>query len=238
MYLSCIQNKKLWLAIMVIILIMWLCAMIGPGLIGASLFSFLNYASMGMFGFLSLGIGNANKDRLKLYFGLSVLLLMFIVMIADLRGSFSIKVMLGFFLPILGGACSFIYFKQSQALSKVAQFSATQVLAVRFYLTIIVLCIIVPPHSFSIYFTINNLGQLFILALLSLIVPLYFLQKALEKITSEQNAIIISLCPVMTAILQELVFKNVDLKFIIIYLLYSMIVAFSYVVNKTSRKGK
>jgi hypothetical protein len=235
-YKVCWENKKLWLAIMVTILVMWNCTMIAPGLIGASLTNFLYFSWLGMLGFLSLSFQDWQKNHTKFYFALCFLSLIILNICFEIQHTFSKEVICGILLSFIGGTSSFVYFKQSQALAKNTSFSATQILAVRFYLTIIVLSVILPKGSFALYFTLNNLMSLILLAFLSLIIPLYLSQKALEKITAEQHAIINSLCPVITGILQEIIFKDLKMEQMIIYILYSVTIAGSYFISKRSKK--
>jgi len=52
-YRHCWGEKQLWLAIMATILVMWSCTMSGPGLVGASFYTFLIFSWMGTLGFLT-----------------------------------------------------------------------------------------------------------------------------------------------------------------------------------------
>lgn len=221
------QQKRLWLAIMVTILIMWFCTMTGTGALGASLYNFLYFASVGTLGFLSLGL-SAGPQRVKLYFGLLASALIGGVLAYNCKIHWSVHYGYAIAMPIVGAVCSFIYFKQSRAVMVKSQLSASQVLAMRFYLTIILLFFITPHTDFVTYGTLPNLGLLTLLAALTLIAPMYFLQRALGKITSEQSAIIISLTPMVTAVLQEAAFQDVDFKYLIIYFAYTLILLMSY----------
>lgn len=236
MYSACWKEKRLWFGVMVTILVMWNCSMIGPGLIGAALYNFLYFAFVGMLGFMSLALKDFEKNRIKLYFGLCILLLLIIVIGSEFYYFSTKTTLIGILLGLIGGAVTFLYFKQSQAITKRMHLTPTQILAVRFYLTIIVTFVILPHGSFIQYSTVNNFSHLLLLAALSLIIPLFFQQKGLEKISSEQYSIIVSLCPVVSAILQELVFKDVHLAYVIVYLAYSFIIFLSYLLGKT-RKG-
>lgn len=233
-YTKCWQYKYLWIAIMITILVMWSCSMIAPGLIGASLYNFLYFAWLGVLGFLSLGL--FRFDKLRLSWGGSILLLIAIVLWGEFHSHLTDKTLLGIALGFIGGTSAFVYFKQSQAIFQKIKLSATQIIAVRFYLTIILLFLILPKGSFSLYVTWHNMLQLTLLAALSLIIPLYFQQKALEKISSEQNAIIMSLSPTIIAILQETFFHDVKLYHVIIYLLYAVIILCSYLVKSNKEK--
>lgn len=235
-YTDCFANKKQWLLIMFIVLIMWGTTMIGPGIIGASLFNFIYFAWLGMLGFMLLAFQDWKLNRIQFYFGLCLLLLIIANVTFELRMSFSYNVIYGISLALLGGTSSFVYFKQSQALAKNASLSATQVLAVRFYLSIIVLLIILPKHHVPEYFTIANFFNLVLLAFVSLIIPLYFSQKALEKITSEQHAIINSSCPIVTGVIQEITFNDLRMEQMTIYLIYTLTIICFYFSRKYSKK--
>jgi threonine/homoserine efflux transporter RhtA len=232
LYKACWQEKKMWLAVMLTILVMWCCTMIGPGLIGASLYNFLYFSFLGAIGFLSLSIIAWYKNRSKFYFGLGLILLIIIAIIDQIVNADNKISILGIGLGLLGGLVTFIYFKQSQALVNRIQLKATQILAVRFYLTIIGLFVIIPKENFKFLLAMNTTLILLALAAISLIAPLYCQQKALEKISSEQNAIILSLIPVVTAFIQLIVFHNVNYKFILIYFIYFTIILVSYFFSK------
>jgi drug/metabolite transporter (DMT)-like permease len=237
MYRDCFRNSSLWILIMSIVLLMWGCTMIGPGKIGASSFNFLYFAWLGTLGFVSLSFQDWKKNRMKFYFGLSILLLIIANIFLELQESFTSDTGLGIFLALAGGTSSFVYFKVSQAFTKKTHLSATQILSVRFYLSIIVLFIILPKHNVSEYLSWNNSLSLVLLAFCSLIIPLYFSQKALEKITSEQHAIINSLCPAVTGVLQEIIFNDLKLEQMVIYLLYSGVIGFSYLMSRFRQKS-
>ncbi len=235
-YADCLKNKKQWFSVMLIVLIMWGTTMVGPGKIGASLFNFIYFAWLGMLGFMLLALKNWQEYKIKFYFGVCLLLLIIANIFFEIRSSFSYESLYGIFLALAGGTSSFIYFKNSQALAKNANLSATQVLAVRFYLSIIVLFIILPKQHVVEYMSFTNLTNLLLLAFLSLIIPLYFSQKALEKITSEQHAIINSLCPIATCVLQTLVFNDLKSEQMIVYILYTLFIASFYFITKYEKK--
>lgn len=232
MYASCFQQKQLWLSIMITILIMWGAAMISPGIIGASLYSFLSFSWTGMLGFIFLGLDRSKRERAKLYLGIGVLALIVYTVCNSLWQTPSWKQALGIILALLVGSSVFVYFKQSQAIAKVINLAASQILAVRFYLTITVLLIILPKHSIASYLTGIEFLKLFLLAFFTLIIPLYCQQKALEKISAEQNAIIVSLTPILTSILQAIFFKKISISQDVIYLLYTFIIISSYLISQ------
>jgi len=103
--------------------------------------------------------------------------------------------------------------------------SATQILAVRFYFTILISFLTIPGKHIYPYLTIQNISEIILLAFLTMVIQLYLVQKALEKNSTEQNSIIISLTPAITGLLQEITFKNLTWTYIIIYLLYAFLIA-------------
>jgi len=230
-YADCFQNKQNWFLVMLIVLIMWSTTMIGPGKIGASFFNFIYFSWLGTLGFLSLGLQNGIHKR-QFYFAACLFALILTNIFLELNNSFSLSALTGIALALIGGTSSFIYFRKSQSLAKNANLSATQVLAVRFYLSIVMIFIFLPKHLLNEHLTPINSLNLMLLAFFSLIIPLYFSQKALEKITPEQHAIINSLCPLITGVLQEITFNDLRNDQLIIYLLYSMLIASFYFINQ------
>jgi len=228
LYISCYQEKWLCFSIMITVLVMWNCSMTGVGLISAALYHFIYFTWLGVIGFVSFSFINWRKYYFQFYCGLGGFFLVSMVIWQYLHSSFSQSALIGVILALVGGTSAFIYFKQSQSLIKKIHLTATQILAVRFYLTIILMVAILPQHQFSHYFTITNILELIILAVFTLIAPLYFQQKALEKISSEQNAIILSLSPIAMAILEEIILGKSNFNYVIFYLLYTLIVASSY----------
>lgn len=224
-YANCWRQKKECLGIMITILVMWNCAMTAPGLIGASLTNFLVFAWLGTLGFFVSGMNN----RINLYVSLFIASLITFVIVTTLLQGYSTHKLAGIVIALISGTSSYVYFKQSQSLVSKIKLSSTQILAFRFYLTLVVLYILLPQGSFSLYFNMKNLLEIIVLAVAGMIIPLYFQQKALEKITSEQNAIIMSLTPVIISFLQDIVFKDVDFRYLIIYLLYTCAISFPYV---------
>lgn len=235
-YLDCFHNKYKWIVVMLVVLVMWGTTMIGPGKTGASLFNFIYFAWLGMLGFISLSLQNWQEYKIKFYFGACLFLLIMANVFFELHASFSLDAIYGILLALVGGTSSFVYFKQSQSLAKNASLTATQVLAVRFYLAIFVLLLILPKQNITGYLSVSNIFSLIVLAFFSLIIPLYFSQKALEKITPEQHAIINSACPIVTGILQQLIFNDIRIEQMAIYFLYTLAIICFYFINKYEKK--
>lgn len=231
LYIGCWKQKWLYLALMLSVLIIWVCSMYGPELLGASQFNFFYFSSLGGLGFFIKAVKEFEAKRMELYIGSIIIILMVVVIYDNPNGHGITNFLIGIFLSLLAGIFSFIYFKQSQALLKKASLSATQILATRFYLTIIVLFLIVPKENLFVYLTIKNVIEILLLSFLTMIVQLFFVQKALEKISAEQNSIIVSLTPAITGILQQTMFKNVPALYVSIYFFYAFLIVLYNLIN-------
>lgn len=236
MYQTCWQNKRIWISMMITVLIMWGCAITTPGLIGASMYAFLYFSWRGALGFFSLSIHSKFKTRNELFCVSLVLILILINVILQMKLSSSKETIIGIILALIGGSSAFVYFKQSQTVVKTMHLTATQVLAVRFHMTVLVLLPLLAKSTISHQLTPVNVMCVTFLAFITMIIPLYFGQKALEKISSEHHAIISSLCPVATGIIQEIIFRDVQLSQGITYILYSTIIAGFYYSKRSMRK--
>ncbi|NNM59622.1 MAG: hypothetical protein HKM04_07385 [Legionellales bacterium] len=235
-YNTCWKHKKLWLAMMISVFVMRAGAMIAPGIIGASLHGFLYFSWLGALGFLSLGWQDWQKNGVKFYCGLCIVSLIIVNICFALNNTFSEKILFGLFCSLISGTSAFVYFKQSQTIIKTMQLSASKILAIRFYLTIPLAFAFLPFNDLTKYFSFESLSSIILLAFISMIIPLYFSQKALEKITSEQNAIIMSFCPALTAVFQEIIYQDVTIQSGFVYLLYSVIITSFYFIQKNNKK--
>jgi hypothetical protein len=237
-YLHVFQNKKIWLIVMLIVLWMWLTTIFGPGLIGASFFNFIYFALLGILGFLFTSLKDFNKNKNKFYLGVTISLLLAFSIIFFLTKNFDLNKVIGILLALLGGVGSFVYFKQSQIFMRKTNFSASQVLAVRFYLAIFLLSFLSPFRQTITTLHFNQWLDLLMLTLATFIIPLYFSQKALEKISAETHAIINSFCPLITGVFQWVFFRDLAVFNIIIYFLYAFLISGFYFTNHLTRVKK
>lgn len=237
-YSQCWTQKKMWLAIMTTILIMWFCSTNGPGLLGAASFRFCYFSWLGVIGFSSAFLGQKHAKTQNLISAALTIILILILVYTQLYEHLSQSTLAGFVLAFIGGTTTFVYFKQSKILLKRTKLSSSQILSVRFYLCIIVFLPLLFVNHASQYLNIENISLLFLSATLSLIIPLYCVQKALTQISSEQNAIIISSAPLLTAFIQELVFSKIPAGYLLIYIAYSLILGVNYYLKHKNIKLK
>ncbi len=226
LYQTCWQHKKSWFMMGLSVTGLWLPAFYAPSIIGASLYTFIFFALLGFLGKGALYLKGHQRTRVSLISLIGLGSLLCTVILVSFYFNPSWQEAWGISLSIFGSIMGFLYAKQSAQFGKVAKLTATGILAVRFYLTIPISLALLPVHNEL------SLGAhpLLIAAVgvFCLILPTYLSQKGIERAGVEANAIIISVTPFVTAILQYLYFKNIAWPYFMIYSLYVAIIALPY----------
>lgn len=228
-YQQCWLNKKLWFAINLSVGIIWIDSFYGPAYLGASTYIFLFFSLLGIIGMASLIAKNPKTshwlDYLSLV-GVSLVVIAFIIYLF-LQGM-TIKKWIGLVLGFIGPIGSYFYAKQNLAFIKLTHLKGSQVLAVRVILPFLIsLGLLVIDHSASGGFKENALPVFFI-SILSLILPVYLYQKALEQLGVQKNAIIASTVPFVTALIESVYFHHVDWPNMVVCSLYTFFTLLSY----------
>lgn len=122
----------------------------------------------------------------------SLVLLISSYQIANTRNVFQ-----GLFLGMLAGIAFYIYIVQSDKLSKQANLSAVEILATRFWVLFFVSSGYLYGKNLHDILAANWMLLLFI-SFASLIIPIYFNQKAIQKLGPSVAAILISFVPPVT----------------------------------------
>lgn len=221
-YYQCWQHKKQWMKISISVAFVWVCAIYSPTMIGASLYTFLFFSIMGALGTLSLYYQSNYKQKSYLISAIGLCLLITMAIGPALTNKhFAAEQIIGIVLACAGGIAGFIYSKQSSEFVKQTSISATQILAIRFYLTIAISIALMPSHPF-VHLSATNLLISLSIGVFSLIIPLYLVQKGIETVGPEMNAIIVSITPFVATIFEELYFHNIDRTLFVICTLYSI----------------
>lgn len=238
-YQHCFKYRKNWFYLSLIVAVMWITSIYAPSLIGASLHTTIYFSVLGICGtaWLYFQKNQKNISGLVGLFGLcGILIYMVVRSILIHRNHFEI---FGIMLPVLGGVSGFLYAKQSANFMSLSGLSATQVLAVRFYLTIIFCFFLLPGHSLISLNAYSFLMSASIGAF-CLIIPLYFTQKGIEKSGPEVSAIIVSTSPFFTSVFEEAYFKNLTWETFFISGLYAFFAVLPFIVRwmKTGLSSK
>lgn len=233
-YLSCFRNKKDWLAMSISIAVTWTCAIYSPGYIGASLYTFLYFSTLGTVGILALNLKNNTLNKVQLISVGGTILLLAFMAIKYIVIIHTFKETLGVGLAFLGGFSAYIYAVQSAKFMKKASLSASQTLAVRFYFLIVLSFFLLPLHNMT-NFNSTSVSVIFLITLFSFILPIYCVQKSIHNIGPDLNAIIISTTPFFTAILEQLYFHDVAPSNFIVYATYLIFATLPYLAKRYSR---
>ncbi|GEM_PF-1598708 len=229
-YQHCWTQKSNWLVLNICVTVMWVAAVYAPSMIGSSFYMFEFFATLGIVGSFSLFYGSGKLDWSQLIGLLGLLTLLVYMMVINLYDHFTSRESLGILFAVVGGSTAFFYSKVSSDFMKTTKISATQVLAVRFYSTVIV-CALISPNTAFANLDIHSVSLIIAIAMFSLIVPLYFAQKGIEKAGAEMYAIICSTIPFITALMEELYYHNVRWQDFTVYTFYCFFVGLPFFVK-------
>jgi drug/metabolite transporter (DMT)-like permease len=229
MYQKAWHNKWLWLRMMITIAIVWLACIYGPTLVAPAIFVLLYFAISCLIGIF------ASYQKEKAFYliiaGIGVLACTVCIIINYLYTvSISHFIIYGIILGIIGGVINYIYIKQSHAFASRENLTATQVLAVRFWLTLGICYALLPSASFH-YINLNSLIMAICVSLASLILPIYFFMKSVIKIGVEKNAIVSGLVPASTYVLQAVIFHHYSDLMLLLNLAAGFFIALPYIMK-------
>lgn len=223
-YQQCLEYKKEWAMLSLLVTVIWLAAIYSPIYLGASLYTFIFFAISGILGTAARYHQGTHRS---IHFLISMIGLLMLVLMVTVMNLNSSQNDLGIFLAFIGGIAGFIYSMKSSAFMKSSQLSASQVLAVRFYLTMLACCFFIPAHAYS-QFNLQNVAMAFMISLFCLIIPLYFVQKGIEMAGPERNAIIASTVPLIACVFEQTYYHHTNTTIFIICILYSLFTCWPY----------
>lgn len=226
MYMGCLNNKSLYLGITLCIGVNWLCSIFAPNQSDPFIYLALSFITMAICGFVF--IKKNNKQDYYVHYGC---ILVFIIMIIFIHRYYEIgknrSLNFGIIIGIISGLSGYLYGYISNSFAKKASLNATQVLGVRFWLLIIMLIIVVLSQHLNLNVIKENLGVLFLMSLLSMIVPNYFNQSSLIKLGVTRRAIFVVITPGITFLIYSISAMRFDKINFIIALITTLVMIFS-----------
>ncbi|MED7789660.1 EamA family transporter [Francisella sp. 19X1-34] len=124
---------------------------------------------------------------------------------------------IGLLLPLIAGFMCFIYSKSSEVLSKKSKLNSLDILSIRFYLLLLLTFFLqIKDPIFLINIHSEDLLDLIILSAINLILPIYFAQFSIIKISAEKFAYIATLVPLLTVIMESFINHKIHLSLLII----------------------
>ncbi len=193
-YRACWQHKVLYFWMSVGLAVDWICMVYAshksdPFVAMAALF-----VSLALIGFLCLSWTDRSIHRLisVILLGFSLILLWFFYKVPTNH-----SVSLGILLGAMAGGAFYLYIVNSAKLSLLGGLNSLQILSTRFWLLWIVAFIFVPKADLwiNIY---QNLQMLIPISFASLIIPIYFNQRAIQKLGANLTAVFIASVPPVT----------------------------------------
>lgn len=193
-YQVCWQHKSTYFWMSVGLAGDWICMVYAshesdPFIAMAALF-----ISLALIGFLRLSLFEKNLTKLS---SSTLLVLSLILLGVFYKVPEKHSVCQGIFLGAIAGGAFYSYIANSAKLSMLGGLNSLQVLSTRFWLLWLIAFILVPKVNLwsNIY---NNLNLLVPISFASLIIPIYFNQRAIQKLGAELTAVFIGLVPPVT----------------------------------------
>lgn len=246
MYKKCFDNKVSWMKILVLMLINWITAIYGNTLSFPFVYIFFYFCSISTFGFLYLNKVESNsllEKSMHKYskFSISCLVglmsIYFLVNIFEIlsmnhvtHSDIAVKNIIGSILGVAGGISGYFYGKESQLFSIKTKLTTSQILAVRFWLMILLSYFLIP-NGIAHYYSVKNMIYVFLIAIFSFVLPVYFNQKGILDVGAEKNSIIRGLTPLTTDIFQSIYLNTFQMIDFLISLLPAIFVSIPFLAN-------
>jgi drug/metabolite transporter (DMT)-like permease len=239
-YKKIFTRKSVFIYLNILTLIIWSSTFAGLNSIEPIFFVILYMASMPLTtSFIHYYQSkNYKENRLKNILLFFVVLTLCFLIKEQISGlSMDMKTLKGISLAILAGATSSVYIHYTRAIQSTLKLTTVDFLASRFYFTTIFSfsMIIVYDHSLSINLTYWY--KFFIVALLTTIIPLFCLQKAISFLPPARITYFMPLTPLATYALQYIFGYPINLSVLILVLFLTVfLITFSLFEKKKQLK--
>lgn len=225
-YIQAWQVKELWFKIMLTVAGMWLATIYGPAYLTPNIFILILFSCTSILG--SLISYKNERQSFLLIAAAGILICTLLILTIFLKNTqISYQTILGIVLSLIGGISFFLYGKQSYEFARATNFSPTQVLAIRFWL-VELFCLVLFPGAPLSFITSYNLFLVVIIAITSLIIPIYFLMRGIFKIGPDKNAILCGLIPAVTYIIESIFFHRFNLIILLLNIATGVFIGLPY----------
>ena len=233
-YKKLITTKWLYLQVMISIMVIWLFTFIGSAYVSPTSTIFLLMLVGVMFAIGAEYKTTKNIFDLICFATIFLLYIIFIHYILHTRtpiNSFGI-----FIIILLIGVADYIYAKSSYSLMQIQKLSATQMLAVRFWL----LFALITLHMFmtnKVAIFIRSINphlilSSFFIALTTFIIPIFMYQKSIQKLGVNTPLILSGTIPIITFLCEKyLLGEHVDIELLFFSIILFVIVCLHKLIN-------
>jgi len=202
------KNFKLFFFLNLYAFVVWVLSFFIPIFYSPSVFLMTMFAVLAILGNISVYLNNkANKFLIYVNILIIANLIYLFVLYAHELTSF-----LHFILFAIGGIAAGIfghfYIKTSHQIGTDIKLKSTQVLAVRFWMLWICSLILVLFYREIGFADVTYLPKILFISVITLLLPIYFLQRAIEKIGANKTGIYTGLVPITIVIMEIIVFHQ------------------------------
>ncbi|MSP53814.1 MAG: hypothetical protein EXR81_06165 [Gammaproteobacteria bacterium] len=232
MYKSIWQHKASWLIVMSLVTVMWLCTFLGAS-INSGVFVLLFFSAASLCGFLVTLFEQTSDQKtpliiasLGIFICATMLTILYFQRMSDKPLHESVSLLI---YGISGGVALYLYQKNVFHFSKKTQANPTQVLAVRYWMLFFIGFILMPKDSFSALTNLHALSYILVIAVTSLIIPIYFSQKAIVTLGPEKYSILCGYIPALTYAFQWIASGHMHGEVLLFNILTCFFIGFPYI---------
>lgn len=203
-YSIVIKKKSLYLWLSVSVVFMWLGSFLTPIYFLPSIFLFTFMSIISISGVFAAYSINPKIIYLAKFIFLLLNLILFYIVSAHYYHGLNLTILIA--ATLATGLSGYAYIKLSSMFG--SYFNTSQVLAVRFWLLWLVTLICVTINHEFTFLSAKVLLEALIVAMVTLIIPIYCSQKSINKIGPDQTSIWIGFTPCLTFIFEKIFINN------------------------------
>ena len=193
-YTVCWQHKSISFWMSIGLALDWVCMVYASYVADPFIAMAALFISLAIIGFIRLNFIQKSRKRLISLILLVVsLILLELFYVVPVGHSTSLGILLG----VLAGGAFYLYILNSSKLASLGNLNSLQVLATRFWFLWGIALVMVPKLNLWANM-LTHLGALILISFASLIVPIYFNQRAIQKLGAELTSVFIGLVPPVT----------------------------------------
>lgn len=226
-YLACSKHKLLFFTMSGTLAFDWVCMLYASHLADPFVAMAGLFIALAIIGFGKLFIKNRSLSNLV---SIALLVISTILLFFSYQVQPSQHLGLGIILGVAAGVAFYVYIASSGSLAHKGGLTTMQVLATRFW----VLCLgsaFFVPYGRALPIIAENILPLLLISYASLIVPIYFNQRAILKLGSAITAVVISFTPPATYFFYVIYNHNLTVNNTIICLIISFALVFPYIIK-------
>lgn len=228
MYKAVINNKTLYCIMSLAIGINWLCSIFAPNLSDPFIYLLLLFITMAILGFIFVK-KKKNIDYYVSYTSIAV----FVFILWYLHAKYFIgqnrNLNIGFILGVVGGMSGYLYAYILNIFVKKTEMNTTQTLSIRLLGLVVLLLIIIMSRDIKMHIYWKDFNILFLMSVLTMIIPNYFSQSSIIKLGAAKMAIFVVFTPLITFIVYSAFSRNFNSENSILAVIITLVMLLSKV---------